>query len=284
MTEPEIYTWGIVFPIPDEPPVDDALFLKSICTFGAMLRWRVARGLYQNWWDNFENEPLRMAMACGIFQEAGSQLEDLLMFLIAVPNWLSQSQNTRLADIYSKIQVRSTGPTSPSSVAGKLRQLSDKDFLKNFGLPVDPNRWLDRGDRNTMRETRLRLIKFLEANVAMRQALNKIKHGPQLVVTNAFEARNDPTMAEITMVKLLLSGSKLAMASEYDDQTHINLEDQGPSIKRVVDAIETAGREICVLALYVHYFTFGSWPDKNPQFNPPVQWIDLKRFPSEEIW
>jgi len=280
MSEESNLSMGVALTGPDLLPIDDELYLRSICTFGGMLRWRAARAFYQQWLDGFDNEPLRMAMACGIWQEAGSQLEDLLTFLIAVPEWLSRGRNGRLADHYADTHVRASGPTSAEGVAESLRKATDNDFLRMFGLPVSPNKWPAREDRDAIRRSRNRIAEFLVGNSALRPALNKIKHGPQLVISQ----EKHPDIPDFPMVQLLFQGSRLATLDSDEFPTHMKLEDSGDIIKLTLDNIERAGRELCLLAMYVYYFTFGAWPDSSSPFYPPYNWFDIRQFPSTEIW
>jgi hypothetical protein len=286
MSEESNLMMGIALTDPDLPPIDDELYLRSICTFGGMLRWRAARAFYEQWLDEFENEPLRMAMACGIWQEAGSQLEDVLTFLIAVPEWVSRGRNTPLADLYADTQVRASGPTSVEGVAESLRKATDNDFLRMFGLPVSPNKWPAREDRDTIRTFRSKIVEFLVGSSSLRPTLNKIKHGPQLVIANVFADQQEkhPDIPDLYSIQLLFKGSRLASLDSDESPTHINLEDSGDVIKFTLDSIETTGRGLCLFAIYVYYFTFGTWPNRNARFYPPHNWFDIERSPSTKIW
>jgi len=279
------FTMGFAIPLPEEPRVDDQTFLRSLCTFGAFLRWRIARSIYETGLHKQDNEALRMALSLGIWEQLGAQTEDLLMFLCAAPRWVSSNRRTQLADLYSQIQVKAYGETSPRGVLTSLTCKTDTDFVASFGLPSDNKAWPQQDALDSVRTMRSKLIKLLSEGDIVRAVLNKLKHGPQMIVS-AFPEPTPGHRTGLRVAKLLFSGARLAMSGPEDEKTHMYVEDSGESIPMAVNQIEFISRDLWYLASWVYYHSFGAFAhidDGDSRFQPPQEWWFSKN-PSAGVW
>lgn len=262
-----------------EQPISDEQFLRSYAIFGCLLRWRNARALLDVARIHSDNEELRMALSAGIYQQLGFQIEDLVVFFVAIERWVNSGKQPFLADHFHRTFVRSSGDESPAAMGERLKTMSGDAFLAILGLPKNQTEWPNPSDFQAALESRTVLAGVLDAPNVIRSMTNKIKHGPQLTLQSLKELEPTWTGPNAIYVRLLFNGAKVAQEKVDDpNPTDLYLYDELVYLVPPVQQIEAVARQLCGLSLVIYGFTF----KRQIEWTPHASW--LTKGPSPVIW
>ena len=269
-----------------EPPISNQDFLQSLVSYGCWPRIVAANNNRITLCDAASTELERYAAISSFYENVGMLIEDVVSGLVIWPAW-AQDRGSCLADMNERLII-SDGQdhkdksrpyreeiaeslakkttkrvrVNPSLYLSSVFELTDEQIVRWLGIPwkhnpsvkMVPRSGLDQWHRlpNTIGDLRRMLSENSQLIVS---CYNKLKHGPQLVISSVRDAllargdKNGHRLADTKYVRLLFDGAK----TENGGELHV-----APFLFHQPYCVNAVFHQ-CVWPLAVTYWGLASW-------------------------